>query len=144
MRQIKDLFQKEFFWIGTLLTQHEGMNATHDWNHTQCRDKINNKLMMTWKCWRIHAMANISWKRLLIFYLVEAVKTNCSEEVVFLLQWKFSIKWYMITSFPCLSTWYPYLCSDYIKGIVSIFFRVHHNFQYHSHCGVPIAGSRLI
>ena len=28
------LLQKESFWIGTLVTQHQGMNATHDWNHT--------------------------------------------------------------------------------------------------------------
>ena len=27
------------------MTQHQGMNATHDWDRTQRRDKINNKLM---------------------------------------------------------------------------------------------------
>ena len=32
--QIKDLLQKGKFWIGTLVMQHQGMNATHDWNLT--------------------------------------------------------------------------------------------------------------
>ena len=31
------LLQKEKLWIGTLVTQHQDMNATHDWNHTQCK-----------------------------------------------------------------------------------------------------------
>ena len=123
--QIEDLLlQKETFWIGTFVTQHQGMNGTHDWNRTQRRDKINNKLMMTWKCWRSHAIADVSWKGQLIFYLVHAVKTNFSVEVVFLLQRKFSIKRYMITTFPCLSTWYPYLCSGIyllLKGMGSPF-----------------------
>ena len=26
------LLQKEKFWIGTLVTQHRGLNGTHDWN----------------------------------------------------------------------------------------------------------------
>ena len=26
------LLKKEFFWIGSLLTQHHGMNSSHDWN----------------------------------------------------------------------------------------------------------------
>ena len=26
------LLTKEKFWIGTLITQHKGMNSTHDWN----------------------------------------------------------------------------------------------------------------
>ena len=26
------LLKKEQFWIGTLLTQHQGLNNTHDWN----------------------------------------------------------------------------------------------------------------
>ena len=30
--QIDDLLlQKEQYWIGTLLTQHKGLNSTHDW-----------------------------------------------------------------------------------------------------------------
>ena len=40
--QIEELLlQKENFWIGTLVTQHQGMNGTHDWNRTHRRDKIN-------------------------------------------------------------------------------------------------------
>ena len=26
------LLQKEKFWIGTLVTQHKGLNGSHDWN----------------------------------------------------------------------------------------------------------------
>ena len=26
------LLQKENFWIGTLVTQHKGLNGSHDWN----------------------------------------------------------------------------------------------------------------
>jgi len=26
------LLEKEKFWIGTLVTQHQGLNGTHDWN----------------------------------------------------------------------------------------------------------------
>ena len=26
------LLEKEKFWIGTLVTQHKGLNGTHDWN----------------------------------------------------------------------------------------------------------------
>ena len=26
------LLQKEKFWIGTLVTQHQGLNGKHDWN----------------------------------------------------------------------------------------------------------------
>jgi len=33
------LLQKEKFWIGTLLTQHKGLNGTHDWNRTKRSDK---------------------------------------------------------------------------------------------------------
>jgi hypothetical protein len=33
------LFQKEKFWIGNLITQHQGMNGTHDWNRTKRTDK---------------------------------------------------------------------------------------------------------
>ena len=29
------LLAKEKFWIGTLVTQHAGMNGTHDWNRTR-------------------------------------------------------------------------------------------------------------
>ena len=30
----KMLLQKEKFWIGTLITQHKGLNGTHDWTRT--------------------------------------------------------------------------------------------------------------
>ena len=40
--QIDDLLLiKEKFWIGSLVTQHQGMNGTHDWNRTRRNDKIN-------------------------------------------------------------------------------------------------------
>ena len=26
------LLQKEKFWVGTLVTQHKGLNSTHDWD----------------------------------------------------------------------------------------------------------------
>ena len=29
------LLAKENFWIGTLVTQHAGMNCSHDWNRTR-------------------------------------------------------------------------------------------------------------
>ena len=29
------LLQKENFWIGTLVTQHKGLNGSHDWNRSQ-------------------------------------------------------------------------------------------------------------
>ena len=29
------LLKKEKFWIGNLLTQHKGMNGTHDWNRNK-------------------------------------------------------------------------------------------------------------
>ena len=29
------LLAKEKFWIGTLVTQHQGMNGSHDWNRTR-------------------------------------------------------------------------------------------------------------
>ena len=29
------LLQKENFWIGTLMTQHKGLNGSHDWNRHQ-------------------------------------------------------------------------------------------------------------
>ena len=33
LEQIDDLLlQKEKFWIGTLITQHKGLNSSHDWN----------------------------------------------------------------------------------------------------------------
>ena len=35
------LLEKEKFWIGALVTQHKGMNSTHDWNRTRRNDKIN-------------------------------------------------------------------------------------------------------
>ena len=42
--EIEDpLLQKEKFWIGTLVTQHKGMNGTHDWNRKHRRDKINTE-----------------------------------------------------------------------------------------------------
>ena len=34
------LLAKEKFWIGTLLTQHAGMNCSHDWNRTKRCDKV--------------------------------------------------------------------------------------------------------
>ena len=43
--QIKDLLlEKEKFWTGTLVTQNQGLNSTHDWNHSKRteREKINN------------------------------------------------------------------------------------------------------
>ena len=36
------LLAKEKFWIGTLLTQHAGMNCSHDWNRTKRNDKIRS------------------------------------------------------------------------------------------------------
>ena len=33
------LLDKEKFWIGSLLTQHRGMNGTHDWNRSKRWDK---------------------------------------------------------------------------------------------------------
>ena len=33
------LLSKEKFWIGTLITQHKGMNGTHDWNRSKRFDK---------------------------------------------------------------------------------------------------------
>ena len=43
--QIEDLIlEKEIFWVGTLVRQHQGLNSTHDWNrsHQTEREKINN------------------------------------------------------------------------------------------------------
>ena len=34
------LLEKEKFWIGTLVTQHAGMNCSHDWNRTKRSDKV--------------------------------------------------------------------------------------------------------
>ena len=33
------LLEKERFWIGTLVTQHKGLNSTHDW----VRDRRNDR-----------------------------------------------------------------------------------------------------
>ena len=33
------LLQKEKFWIGTLVTQHKGLNGSHDWNRSKRFDK---------------------------------------------------------------------------------------------------------
>ena len=33
------LLTKENFWIGTLITQHQGMNSTHDWNRNYRSEK---------------------------------------------------------------------------------------------------------
>ena len=42
--EIEDLLlQKEKFWIETLVTQHKGMNGTHDWNRKHRRNKINTE-----------------------------------------------------------------------------------------------------
>ena len=37
------LLEKEKFWIGTLVTQHKGLNGTHDWNRKKRtkREKYN-------------------------------------------------------------------------------------------------------
>ena len=34
------LLSKEKFWIGTLVTQHAGLNCSHDWNRAKRSDKI--------------------------------------------------------------------------------------------------------
>ena len=34
----KILLTKETFWIGSLVTQHKGLNGTHDW----CRNSIRH------------------------------------------------------------------------------------------------------
>ena len=40
IEQIDDLLlEKEKFWIGTLVTQHKGLNSTHDWVRTKRNDK---------------------------------------------------------------------------------------------------------
>ena len=38
------LLEKVKFWIGTLVTQHQGLNSTYDWNRSKRteREKINN------------------------------------------------------------------------------------------------------
>ena len=33
------LLEKEKFWIGALVTQHQGMNCSHDWNRTRRAEK---------------------------------------------------------------------------------------------------------
>ena len=33
------LLEKERFWIGTLVTQHKGLNSTHDWVRTKRNDR---------------------------------------------------------------------------------------------------------
>ena len=33
------LLEKEKFWIGTLITQHHGLNGTHDWNRNKRSDR---------------------------------------------------------------------------------------------------------
>ena len=43
--QIKDLLlEKEKFWTDTLVTQNQGLNSTHHWNHSKRteRENINN------------------------------------------------------------------------------------------------------
>ena len=37
------LLAKEKFWIGTLVTQHSGMNSTHDWNRKTRSEKAINQ-----------------------------------------------------------------------------------------------------
>ena len=42
--QIEDLLlEQEKFWIGTLVTQHQALSSTHDWNRPKQteREKIN-------------------------------------------------------------------------------------------------------
>ena len=36
------LLRKEKMWIGMLLTQHKGMNASHDWKRKTRNDKGRN------------------------------------------------------------------------------------------------------
>ena len=36
------LLEKEKFWIGTLLTQHKGLNSTHDWARTKRNEREKN------------------------------------------------------------------------------------------------------
>ena len=33
------LLKKEKFWIGTLVSQHKGLNGTHDWNRSKRNEK---------------------------------------------------------------------------------------------------------
>ena len=33
------LLEKENFWIGTLITQHKGLNSTHDWVRTKRNER---------------------------------------------------------------------------------------------------------
>ena len=41
--QIDDLLlEKEKFWIGTLVTQHKGLNSTHDWVRSKRNDREKN------------------------------------------------------------------------------------------------------
>ena len=37
------LLEKEKFWIGALVTQHAGMNCSHDWNRSKCCEKAPKK-----------------------------------------------------------------------------------------------------
>ena len=36
------LLEKEKFWIGTLVTQHQGLNGSHDWNRKKRTDRIKS------------------------------------------------------------------------------------------------------
>ena len=39
-QEIEDLlFKKEKFWIGTLITQHKGLNASYDWERSKRTDR---------------------------------------------------------------------------------------------------------
>ena len=35
------LLEKEKFWIGTLVTQHKGLNGSHDWNRRKRTERDN-------------------------------------------------------------------------------------------------------
>ena len=39
-QEIEDLlFKEENFWIGSLITQHKGLNASHNWNRSKRTDR---------------------------------------------------------------------------------------------------------
>ena len=34
------LLEKEIFWIGTLISQHKGLNDSHDWSRNKRCEKV--------------------------------------------------------------------------------------------------------
>ena len=45
--QIKDLLlEKEKFWTGTLVTQNQGLNSTHNWNHSKQTEREKNQQLV--------------------------------------------------------------------------------------------------